>query len=81
MEIAHLAERGQFDMLFKADSQSTFDPDDINNWKRTTSACQFEPITMFEALSAATKNIGLVATSSTTYNDPFHVARFFPRST
>lgn len=77
VEIARLAERGKFDMLFKADSQSTFGPDDINNWKRTTSACQFEPITMFAALSAVTTNIGLVATSSTTYNDPFHVARFF----
>ena len=77
VEMAHLAERGKFDMLFKADSQSTFGPDDINSWKRTTSASQFEPITMFAALAMVTKNIGLVATSSTTYNDPFHVARFF----
>ena len=76
-EMARLAERGKFDMLFKADSQSTFGPDDVNNWKRTTSACQLEPITMFAAISMVTKNIGLVATSSTTYNDPFHVARFF----
>lgn len=77
VNIARLSERGLFDMLFKADSQSTFGPDDINNWKRTTSACQFEPITMFAALAMVTKNIGLVSTSSTTYGDPFHVARFF----
>ena len=77
VKTAQLAERGCFDMLFKADSQSTFGPDDINIWKRTTSACQLEPITMFTALSMVTKHIGLVCTSSTTYNDPFHVARFF----
>ena len=75
--IARIAERGRFDMLFKADSQSTFGPDDINNWKRTTSACQFEPITLFSALAMVTSHIGLVSTSSTTYGDPFHVARFF----
>jgi N-acetyl-S-(2-succino)cysteine monooxygenase len=77
VEMARAAERGKFDMLFKADSQSTFGPDDVNNWKRGTSACQFEPITLFSALAMVTRNIGLVATSSTTYNDPFHVARFF----
>ncbi len=75
--VARIAERGRFDMLFKADSQSTFGPDDINIWKRTTSACQLEPITLFAALAMVTKNIGLVCTSSTTYGDPFHVARFF----
>ena len=58
MDMARLAELGKFDMLFKADSQSTFGPDDIQNWKRTTSACQLEQITMFAALSSVTKQIG-----------------------
>jgi N-acetyl-S-(2-succino)cysteine monooxygenase len=72
-----LAEHGCFDMVFNADSQSTFGPDDIDAWKRTTAAVKLEPITLFSALAVVTKRIGLVCTSSTTYNDPFHVARFF----
>lgn len=74
---ARIAERGGFDLLFNADSQSTFGPDDIESWKRTTAAVKLEPITLFSALSVITTRIGLVCTSSTTYNDPFHVARFF----
>ena len=72
---ARLAEHGCFDMLFNADSQSTFGPDDIDAWKRTTAAVKLEPITLFSALAVVTKRIGLVCTSSTTYNDPYHVKR------
>jgi FMN-dependent oxidoreductase (nitrilotriacetate monooxygenase family) len=75
--MAKMGEAAHFDMLFNADSQSTFGPDDIHVWKRTTAAVKFEPITLFSALAALTSRIGLVCTSSTTYNDPFHVARFF----
>ena len=74
---ARLAEHGCFDMLFNADSQSTFGPDDIEVWQHTTAAVKFEPITLFSALAVVTKQIGLVCTASTTYNDPYHVARFF----
>lgn len=74
---ARIAERGCLDMLFAADSQSTFGPDDPDAWKRTTAAVKFEPITLFSALAMVTERIGLVCTSTTTYNDPFHVARFF----
>jgi alkanesulfonate monooxygenase len=38
---------------------------------------QFEPLTLLSALAMVTKNIGLVATASTTYNEPYHVARKF----
>lgn len=41
-------------------------------YRPSTSA---EPITLIAALSAVTRHIGLVATASTTYNEPFHVAR------
>jgi alkanesulfonate monooxygenase len=37
----------------------------------------FEPLTLLSALSVVTENIGLVATASTTYNEPFHIARKF----
>ena len=76
-EVAQLAERGRFDMLFNADSQSTFGPDDPDVWSVTTAATRPEPITLFAALSMVTSHIGLVATATTTYGDPFHVARFF----
>jgi alkanesulfonate monooxygenase len=76
-ETARIAEAAKFDLLFHADSQTTFGPDDPEIWKRTTGACTLEPITLYSALAALTKNIGLVCTSSTTYGDPYHVARFF----
>lgn len=75
--MAQTAERGRFDMLFRADSQSTFGPDDPNIWKRTNYTDVFEPITLFAALSMVTSHIGLACTASATYNDPYHVARFF----
>ena len=37
----------------------------------------FEPLTLLAALSSVTSHIGLVATASTSYNEPFHVARKF----
>lgn len=36
-----------------------------------------EPLTLLAHLAAVTERIGLVATASTTYNEPFHVARKF----
>ncbi|WP_268602555.1 LLM class flavin-dependent oxidoreductase, partial [Escherichia coli] len=37
----------------------------------------FEPLTLLSALAAVTEKIGLIATVSTTYNEPYHVARKF----
>jgi N-acetyl-S-(2-succino)cysteine monooxygenase len=77
IEIARLAERGKFDLLFTADTNATFGPDDVDAWTRTTAASRLEPITLLGALAAVTQHIGLVATATTTYFEPFHVARFF----
>jgi FMN-dependent oxidoreductase (nitrilotriacetate monooxygenase family) len=44
---------------------------------RTARGTRFEPITLMSALSACTEKIGLLCTASTTYNEPFHVARMF----
>jgi len=77
VEIAQLAERGKFDLLFTADTNATFGPDDADFWSRTTAASRLEPITLLGALAAVTRHIGLVATATTTYFEPFHVARFF----
>ena len=37
----------------------------------------FEPITLLSALAMVTEHIGLIATASTSYNEPYHVARKF----
>ena len=63
--------------MFNADTQATFGPDDIDVWKRNTVGHRIEPITLLGALAAVTQHIGLVATATTTYLEPFHVARMF----
>jgi alkanesulfonate monooxygenase len=77
IEIARTAERGKFDLLFTADTNATFGPDDVETWTRTLAASRLEPLTLLGALAAVTERIGLVATATTTYYEPFHVARFF----
>ena len=77
VRLAQLAERAKFDFVFNADTQATFGPDDVDMWKRTTVAHRIEPITLLGALAAVTQHIGLVATATTTYLEPFHVARMF----
>lgn len=53
-------------MLFQADSQSTFGPDDPEVWKRTNYTEVFGPITLASALAMVTSRIGLVCTASAT---------------
>ena len=77
IDITQTAERALFDFVFNADSNSTFGPDDPEMWKRTTNAMRLEPLTLLGALSAVTSHIGLISTATTTYLDPFHVARMF----
>ena len=77
IEIARTAERGKFDLLFTADTNATFGPDDAETWSRTLAASRLEPLTLLGALAAVTERIGLVATATTTYYEPYHVARFF----
>lgn len=76
-EIAKLAEHGLFDMIFLADTVGTFGPDDEDVWRRGAAASRLEPLTLLSALAAVTKNIGLVATMSTSFHQPYNVARFF----
>jgi FMN-dependent oxidoreductase (nitrilotriacetate monooxygenase family) len=77
IEIGRTAERGKFDLLFTADTNATFGPDDVDTWSRTLAASRLEPLTLLGALAAVTERIGLVATATTTYYEPYHVARFF----
>ncbi len=77
VNLTQLAERAKFDFVFNADTQATFGPDDINVWKRNMVGPRIEPITLLGALAPVTEHIGLVATATTTYLEPFHVARMF----
>lgn len=76
-QLAQTAERGKFDLLFLADSPA------MRNWpverqsRVATYIAGFEPITLLSALAAVTKHVGLVATATTTYNEPLHIARKF----
>lgn len=77
-QIARTAERGKFDMLFLADSLAVREFDHLDPLSRTIGyAVHFEPLTLLAALSVVTARIGLVATATTTYNEPYHVARKF----
>jgi alkanesulfonate monooxygenase len=77
MDAAQTAERAKFDMVFTADTNASFGADDLVYWSHSSAASRLEPMTMLGAVSAVTKHIGLVATMSTTYAEPFSVARFF----
>jgi alkanesulfonate monooxygenase len=77
IDITQAAERAKFDFVFNADSNSSFGPDDPDIWKRKTDAMRLEPLTLLGALAAVTSRIGLISTATTTYLDPFHVARIF----
>ena len=78
IRVIQAAERGLFDMGFLADGVGIrFHDEPKGALSRTAKNVQFEPLTLLSALAMVTKNIGLVATASTTYNEPYHVARKF----
>ncbi|MBE7684107.1 LLM class flavin-dependent oxidoreductase [Paenibacillus sp. P13VS] len=68
---ARKAEEGRFDLLFIADGLF------INEKSNPHFLNRFEPLTLLSVLAGATSNIGLVATLSTSYSEPFTVARQF----
>ena len=69
-------EQGKFDAFFMADHLAVLDMP-IDALKRSHTVTSFEPFTLLSALAAVTDHIGLVATASTTYDAPYHVARRF----
>jgi FMN-dependent oxidoreductase (nitrilotriacetate monooxygenase family) len=76
VDLARKAEAAKFDAVFLADSvgvRNAHSP----SLSRTARAEHFEPLTLLSALAAVTERIGLIATVSTTYNEPYHVARKF----
>jgi len=69
-------ERGRFDAIFLADSLALLKVP-VEALKRSATVSSFEPLTLLSALAPITQHLGLIATVSTTYNEPFHVARKF----
>ncbi|MBD2329250.1 LLM class flavin-dependent oxidoreductase [Alkalinema sp. FACHB-956] len=74
--IAQTAERGLFDAVFLADSPGVWGGAPESQ-SRNGKIVHFEPVTLFSALSAVTERIGFIATASTTYEDPYTLARKF----
>jgi FMN-dependent oxidoreductase (nitrilotriacetate monooxygenase family) len=68
-DLAQRAEKAHFDSIFLADQLNL--PDDVGQAGRTW----LEPITALGALAVSTSRIGLIATASTTYTEPFNLAR------
>ncbi|MCF2145637.1 LLM class flavin-dependent oxidoreductase [Desmonostoc muscorum LEGE 12446] len=76
-EITQTAERGLFDAVFLADSPSLQDNNEPEVQQRNGKLAKFEPVTLFSALAPLTKHVGFIATASTTYEEPYTLARKF----
>jgi N-acetyl-S-(2-succino)cysteine monooxygenase len=77
VEIAQTAERAKFDMVFLADNIGVREAKMEALSRSAQYIANFEPITLISALAAVTSRIGLTCTASTSYNEPFHIARKF----
>ncbi|KAA3506244.1 NtaA/DmoA family FMN-dependent monooxygenase [Agrobacterium vitis] len=77
LDIARKSEAAKFDFMFLADSAAAGvgDPDALS--RSPTKANRFEPLSLISALSVMTDKLGLVSTLSTSYYEPFNVARIF----
>ena len=77
VELAQTSERAKFDLMFLADALAVRDgrPEALRRWPQYMA--YFEPLTLLSAIAALTSRIGLVATATTSYNEPYNVARKF----
>jgi FMN-dependent oxidoreductase (nitrilotriacetate monooxygenase family) len=71
INVAKIAERGKFDAIFLADTPAVTDRIDLRPF------LSMEPTIVLASVAAATSHIGLIATASTTYNEPYNIARRF----
>ena len=77
LAVTRTAERAKFDMVFLADNVCVRDAKMEALCRSAQYIANFEPLTLLSALAPLTSHIGLVATASTSYNEPYHVARKF----
>ncbi len=71
VRVAQIAERGKFDAIFLADSPAVNDRIDYRSFT------SMEPTIVLATVAATTRHIGLIGTVSTTYNEPYNIARRF----
>ncbi|AZO26432.1 MULTISPECIES: LLM class flavin-dependent oxidoreductase [Mesorhizobium] len=76
IKLARTAEAAKFDMVFCEDAAGLREAN-INIASQTSRSIGFEPISLLSALAAQTERIGLVSTASTSYNEPYGLARMF----
>lgn len=69
------AERAKLDTLFVADHVAIWDS--VQSGVAHYANARLEPITLLSALAAVTKNIGLISTASSSYSEPYNIARMF----
>jgi FMN-dependent oxidoreductase (nitrilotriacetate monooxygenase family) len=70
-DLAQRAEAGLFDSIFLADQLA------LGNDASQAARTWLEPVTVLAAVAAVTSRVGLIATCSTTYTEPFNLARQF----
>jgi alkanesulfonate monooxygenase len=75
VDLAQTAERGKFDLMFLADAVATRDGnlEALSRWPQYMAF--FDPVTLLSGIAAMTSRIGLVATATTSYNEPYDIAR------
>src|SRR6266851_747523 len=73
---AQTLERGRFDAFFMADHLAVLNMP-MAALKRSATVTSFDPLTLLPALAVVTERLGLIATASTTFDEPYHVARKF----
>src|ERR1700709_1837304 len=69
-------ESARFDAFFMADHLGVLNMP-MEALRRSATVTSFEPLTLLSALAMGTKRIRLIATASTTFDEPFHIARRF----
>jgi alkanesulfonate monooxygenase len=74
-KLATTAERGKFDAIFFADNLALMGSPELGQY--TTAGDVFDPLVLLSGLAAVTERIGLVSTVSTSYNEPYLLARKF----
>jgi FMN-dependent oxidoreductase (nitrilotriacetate monooxygenase family) len=73
---AQKLEQGKFDAFFMADHMAVLNMP-LEALKRSHTVTSFEPFTLLSALAVVTEHLGLMATGSTTFDAPYHIARRF----
>jgi N-acetyl-S-(2-succino)cysteine monooxygenase len=77
VQLAQMSEQAKFDLMFIADALAVRDGnlDALSRWPQYMA--YFEPITLLSGIAGLTDRIGLVATATTSYNEPYNLARKF----